>query len=90
MDALSKRRWGYIRRLGKGRFIVLAALLFSACSLFFFALFIRIFDIHSSTSFETMLAFALICYGPVWSISFWTEMERRWRQPKITKWWDLS
>jgi len=82
--------WGNTRKLGKGRFVVLAALLHSAVSLFVFAALGRIFETHTSKAFETMLAGVLICYGPVWSISFWTEMEKRWRETRVTKWWDLS
>lgn len=75
--------------MGKGRFIALAALLFSAVSLFFFAMFIRIFDLQADQSFQLMLAGVLVCYGPLWSLTFWTEMEKRWNQPprRDGRWW---
>ncbi len=81
MDTLSRRMWGSSRRLGKARFVVLAGIAFSlvACSLFW--LFVRLFDLGGSSSLNAFLTFLLICYGPVWSYSFWTLMERKWNAP---------
>jgi hypothetical protein len=89
VDPITRRRWGHIRKIGKGRFIVLAALLFSAVSLFIYAVFLRLFETETSKSLQLMLAATLVCYGPLWSLTFWTEMEKKWHEPprRDGHWW---
>lgn len=78
MDALSRKMWSNSRRLGKIRFVVCAGIAFSFVACLIFWLFVRLFGLDGSPSLNAFLAFLLICYGPVWSYSFWTAMERKW------------
>lgn len=89
MDEFTRKRWGKTRKIGKGRFVVFAGLLYSAVSIFFLALFIRIFDIETPAFLNSIMAAILIGYGPIWSYSFWTAMEDKWNQPRLPgeSWW---
>jgi hypothetical protein len=78
MDTFSSNMWAKTRKLGKAKFIVLAALAHSTLACSIYALIIELFAIQNSPLFTLGVLALLVCFGPLWSYSFWVRMEKTW------------
>jgi hypothetical protein len=78
MDTFSSHMWAKARKLGKAKFIVLAALAHSALACLIYVSILELFAIDNSPLFTFAVLTVLVCFGPLWSYSFWVRMEKAW------------
>lgn len=76
MDRLSERMWGRTRTMGKRRFVLILGPLHSVCACLLFLWVLKVFSIHPSTWVTSVIAIALLVWGPFWAHFFWDQMER--------------